>query len=275
MFPKRTLVALACFCALSLPAAAGETLDRVMKAGVMNNALVNDYPPFGFIDDNNRIAGFDVDIAQAVADKLGVKLNSLTPGWEVIVAGHWQKRFDVCICSMTPNKQRAEVLDFPVEYYASPAVLVVNSKDEAIHTAKDLTGKHVGVGVGSSYEQYLAKKLVIDAPGAKPIDFPFGDLMTVPTDETVAFQNLALGPGVRLDAVVADLATTKDRIDKGGPFKIVGPPLYAEPDWVATDKGDPEWDAKLKVTIDSLRTDGTLGKISQKWLGADVTRAGD
>ncbi len=272
---KRALIALACLALWHLPARAGETLDRVTKSGVMNNVLVNDYPPFGFIDDANKVAGFDVDVAQAVADRLGVKLRSLTPGWEVIVAGHWQRRFDLCVCSMTPSKQRAEVLDFPVEYYASPAVLVVNAKDTAIHAARDLTGKRVGVGEGSSYEQYLQKKLVLDVPGAKPIDTPFGDVAVVPGDETVAFQNLALGPGVRLDAVVADLATTKDRIDKGGPFRIVGAPLYAEPNWVATDKGDPEWDAKIRAIVDGLRADGTLARISQKWLGADVTKTGD
>lgn len=275
MTPQPILAALLGLAITATHGWAGETLDRVMKSGVMTNVLVNDYPPFGFIDDANHIAGFDVDVAQAVADRLGVKLDSRTPGWEVIVAGRWQKRFDVCICSMTPNKERAEVLDFPVEYYASPAVLVVNAKDEAIHSAKDLTGKRVGVGEGSTYEQYLQKTLTITTPGAKPIDFPFGEVAVVPGDETVAFQNLALGPGVRLDAVVADLATTKDRIDKGGPFKIVGAPLYAEPDWIATDKGDPEWDAKLKSTVDALRADGTLAKISQKWLGADVTKTGD
>jgi len=249
---------------------AGATLDRVNQTKVLHDVLVNDYPPFGFIDDNNQLAGFDVDVAKAVAEKLGVKLTLTAPGWETIVGGKWQGRWDVCICSMTPNTERAKVLDFPAPYYSSPAVLVVNKDEENIHSAADLSNKKVGVGIGSSYENYLNKTLVI--PGAKPIVFPFSSVQIVPTDESVAFQNLALGAGTRLDAVVSDLATAKARIAKSNSFRIAAE-LYAEPNWVATDKGDAQWNKKVADTISALRADGTLAKISQHWFGEDITRA--
>lgn len=253
---------------------AGATLDRVEKTGVLTNALVNDYPPFSYLDENNTLAGFDIDVAQAVADKLGVKLKLETPGWETIVSGKWQGRWDVSIGSMTPTKERAEVLDFPVQYYSSPAVLVVHKDETRIGDIKDISGRKVGVGTGSSYEAYVQKKLVIETPGARPVEFPFDNVTVVPGDVTVNFQNLALGPGVRLDAIIDNLATSKERVDKTGAFKIVGKPLYGEPNWVATEKGDPEWDAKVAETINALRKDGTLAKISNKWFGADIT-AGD
>jgi polar amino acid transport system substrate-binding protein len=249
---------------------AGATLDRVTKTGVLRNVIVNDYPPFGFIDDNNQLAGFDVDVAKAVAERMGVKAEITAPGWETIIGGNWRGRWDTCICSMTPNTERAKVLDFPTPYYSSPAVLVVNKKDDRIKSAADLSNKKVGIGMGSSYETYLQKTLVI--PGAKPIDFPFNNVQAIPSDEEVAFQNLALGPGVRLDAIVSDLATANSRIKRNPDlFKIVTE-LYAEPNWVATDKGDPEWDKKVADTIKSLRDDGTLSKISQHWLGEDITK---
>ncbi len=254
---------------ISLDAQAGATLDRVTSSGTLVNVVVNDYPPFSFINEKNELAGFDIDVAQAFADKLGLKLKNETPGWETIVGGKWQGRWDICICSMTPTTQRAEVLDFPIQYYASPGVLVVNKDETRINSVADISGKRVGVGTGSSYEAYLDKTLVI--PGAKAIEFPFDNVVKVPSDETVAFQDLALGAGVRLDAIVANLATTKERIDATGAFKIVGKPLYGEPNWVAIDKGDPEWEAKIIGTIKALRADGTLAKISQKWLGADIT----
>jgi len=255
--------------ALALPTAhAGETLQRVQHSGVMRDILVDSYPPFGFIDASNQYAGFDVDVAKAIAQRLGVKLELAAPSWEVVVGGHWNARWDICVCSMTPNIERARVLDFPAAYYASPAVLVVNKADTRIQSAKDLTGKKVGVGLGSSYESYLQKTLVI--PNTPAIAFPFGPVQAVPSDETVAFGNLALGPGVRLDAVISDLATAKTRIAQTGAFKIVAQ-LYAEPNWVATDKGDPEWNDKIRTTLQSLRADGTLAKISKKWLGEDIT----
>ena len=54
--------------------------------------------------------------------------------------------------------------------------------------------------------------------------------------------------------------------------RIVGQPLYLEPNWVAVDKGDPQWQQKIRTVIAALKTDGTLARISQKWLGEDVTR---
>jgi polar amino acid transport system substrate-binding protein len=257
---------------LSAGAAHAEgTLERVRSEGVLRNAVTSDYPPFAFINADNEIVGFDIDIARAVADRLGVRMETVTPGWEAIVSGRWQGRWDMSIGSMTPTAARAEVLDFAGTYYTSPAVLVVHRDDTAITGPADLTGKTVGVGIGSTYEQYLQKTLVVDAVGARPIEFPFGDVQVVASDETVAFQNLALGPGVRLDAVVGNLATAQERINGGAPLRIVGEPLYGEPNAVAVAKGDTEWRDTVAGIIEDLRADGTLKAVSERWLGVDVT----
>jgi len=252
------------------PSLAGETLDRVKKSGQVVDVLVNDYPPFGFINAQNELDGFDVDVAHAFADRLGVKLKLETPGWEAIIGGKWSGRWDVAISSATPTDDRAKVVDFPVIYYNAPAVLVVNQDEKAIRSAADISGKKVGVGTGSSYEAYVNRSFSI--PGHKPIAFPFKDAIAVPGDETVNFQNLALGPGVRLDAIVASLATAKGGIETTKKLKIVGDPLFAEPNAVVTDRGDPEWDAEVRRVFGALKADGTLAKISSKWFGADITK---
>ncbi len=249
---------------------AGETLDRVRSKGEVVDVLVNDYPPFGFINEKNELDGFDVDVAKAFADKLGVKLKLETPGWETIISGKWAGRWDVAISSATPTEERAKVVDFPVVYYSVPAVLVVNKDEENIKSIADISGKRVGVGTGSSYEAYVNRNFAI--PGQPAIQFPFKDVQAVPGDETVNFQNLALGAGVRLDAIVASLGTAQGQIDATEALKVVGEPLFAEPNAVVTDKGDPEWDAEVKRVITELRADGTLGKISQKWFGVDISK---
>lgn len=248
-------------------AQAGATLDRVLKTGTLHNVIVNDYPPFGYLDENNKLAGFDVDVAQAVADKIGVKLKTTAPGWETIVGGKWANRWDTCICSMTPNTERAAVLNFPVSYYNSPAVLVVNKDEKNIKSAADLSGKKVGAGIGSSYEKYLQGELVI--PGAPPITYPFKNVRIEPSEETIAFQNLMLGPGVRLDAIISNLATAQEYMQKANKLRIIGE-VYSEPNWVATDKGDPEFDALIRKTVEALRADGTLKAISTKWFGPQI-----
>ena len=252
---------------------AGPTLDRVTKKGEMTGVLMESYPPFSFLNDQNQLDGFDVDVAKAVAQRLGVKLKLETPSWDVIAAGRWSGRYDICVCSMTPSKARAEVFDFPVEYYQSPAVIVVNAKDNAIVEGKDLSGKKVGVISASTYEAYLNKDLVIEGAEDKPLKYPFDTVQIAPYDnETVAFQDLALGSGVRLDAMVTNLITARERIVQDPRFKITGDTLYAEPNVVAIEKGDPQWSAKVTEAITQLKADGTLSKISQKWIGADISQ---
>lgn len=252
---------------------AGATLERVESRKELVNVLMESYPPFSFLNDQNQLDGFDVDVAKAVADKLGVKLRLETPSWDVIAAGRWSGRYDICICSMTPSKARSEVFDFPVEYYASPAVIVVNAKDERIHTAKDLDGRKVGLTSASSYESYLNKNLVIEGDEDKKIEYPFDFVQIAPYDtDNVAFQDLSLGAGVRLDAILTNLVTAQPRLDQDKRFKLAGAPLYEEPNSVAIEKGDAEWDAKVRQVFAELKADGTLAKLSQKWIGADISK---
>jgi len=252
---------------------AGATLDRVTSSGELTGVLMESYPPFSFLNEQNQLDGFDVDVAKAVAQRLGVKLKLQTPSWDVIAAGHWNGRYDICVCSMTPSKARAEVFDFPVEYYQSPAVIVVNAKDQNIVMGKDLSGKKVGVISASTYEAYLNKDLLIEGAEDKPLSYPFERVQVAPYDnETVAFQDLALGTGVRLDAMVTNLITARERIAQDPRFKIAGDTLYAEPNVVAIEKGDPQWNAKVTEVVTQLKADGTLSKISQKWIGADISQ---
>ena len=248
----------------------GPTLDRVNATKILNDVVIDYYPPFGFINDKNELDGFDIDVARALAGRLGLTLRLSTPGWETIVAGRWRGRWDLCICSMTPTQERSRLLNFPVQYYNSPAVLVVHKDESHIHSIADISGKRVGVGSGSSYENYLNRSLTV--PGRNALNFPFHDVIVIPGDETITFRNLALGSGVRLDAVVSNLATAQANIAATHALKIVGGYLFQEPNMVATDKGDPEWDALLTRTIDAMKSDGTLSRISQHWLGTDVTR---
>jgi len=252
---------------------AGPILDRVTKKGELTGVLMENYPPFSFLNAQNQLDGFDVDVAKAVAQRLGVKLKLETPSWDVIAAGRWSGRYDICVCSMTPSKARAEVFDLPVEYYQSPAVIVVNAKDKDITAGKNLSGKKVGVISASTYEAYLNKNLVIEGAADTPLSYPFDNVQVAPYDsETVAFQDLALGTGVRLDAMITNLITARERITQDPRFKIVGDTLYAEPNVVAIEKGDSQWSAKVTEVVTQLKADGTLTKISQKWIGADISQ---
>ena len=257
---------------LSHTATAGETLDRVKHNGELVAVMDQSYPPYSFLNDKNEEDGFDVDVVKEVAKRLGVKSKIETPSWEVIAAGHWRGRWDICICSMTPDEKKAKGLDFVAPYYSSPAVLITNATGSSINSVSDIEGKRIGIEQGSSYERYLQKDLVIGY-GAKPIQYPFKQVQPTPySSEDLAYQDLGLGAGKRIDGIVANLVTANKRIQAtSGKFKIVGAPLYEEPNWVAVDKGDQEWNATIKAIINELHKDGTLKKISLKWIGSDIT----
>jgi polar amino acid transport system substrate-binding protein len=143
-----------------------------------------------------------------------------------------------------------------------------------MQSASDISGKKIGVEHGSTYERYLQRDLDLNIPGAHKITYPFSRVRIVPYgSEDLAYQDLALGAGKRVDAVISNYGAAKYRMDKApGKFRVVGQPLYAEPNWIAMDKGDREWQQKVRAIIGDLKADGTLARISRKWLGEDVTR---
>lgn len=258
--------------ALAMPAAqAGETLDRVMRTKTLTMSSDPEYPPQSFLNDKNEMDGFDVDVGKEIAKRMGVELKIVTPSWDIITAGNWGGRWDMSVGSMTPTKQRAQVLDFPAVYYYTPASFAVH-KDSAIDSLDDLNGKVIGSCGGCTYDAYLMKDLQIDAEGVPPFEYEVeaGEIKTYETD-THAFEDLRLGDGVRLDAVFSALPTIQEAIKSGYPMKVIGKPAFYEPLSVATDKGDPEFDAKIAEIVAAMKTDGTLKALSEKWLGADVT----
>lgn len=258
--------------AFAAPATAGEVLDRVMANKKMVNAVDAEYPPFSFLNSSNEMDGFDVDVAKEVAKRMGVEIEFVTPGWDVITAGKWAGRWDICIGSMTATKERGEVLDFPVQYYFGEAVVLVHKDNSSVNAAKDLSGKKIGVQVSTTYEKYLQKNLEIDAQGAPPVTYQIENPQIVSYDEEpVGLQDLALGDGTRLDGMLVGILTAEEYIKSGKPVKIVGEPLFYEPIAVAVDKGDPEFAAKVTEIIEGMRADGTLKKLSETRLGVDIT----
>lgn len=269
----RSAAALAAVLALAAtPVLAGETLDRVTKTKTLTMSSDAAYPPQSFLNDKNEMAGFDIDVGREIAKRLGAELEIVTPAWEIITAGNWNGRWDLSVGSMTPTKARAQVLTFPAIYYYTPAAFAVHA-DSKIDSVDDLNGKTIGVCGGCTYEAYLKQSLSIDAEGAPPFEYQVtpGEIRSYETD-TNAFDDLRLGEGKRLDAVLSALPTIQEAIKNGYAMKTVGDPVYYEPLAVAVDKDDEEFAAKVAEVVQSMHEDGTLSKLSEKWYGVDLTK---
>ena len=258
--------------ALATVANAGATLDRVMEKKAMVVATNSGWPPQSYLDDNNELAGFDIDVSKEIAKRLGVEVTFETPDWATLTGGRWQGRYDLGVGSVTPTKSRAQVIDFAGVYYYSPYVYVVH-KDSTAKTVEDLNGKTIGVETATTSEDFIRRQLEIDAPGLPPIEYKLepGEIRTF-ADSMLPFDDLRLGAGVRLDAVIAPEQTAANAIKNGYPLRVLeGDFAFREPLVVIAEKGDAQWTAKIGEVIGQMKTDGTLTSLTTKWYGKDFS----
>ena len=253
-----------------------DLLARIQEEGVIRVSTDPAYPPQSELnDETGEYEGFDIDVANEIASRLGVEVEWKTPSWNAITSGGWSDRWDMSVGSMTVTEERAEVLSFSPAYYYTPASAAVHEDATYTDVTTDLDGKTIGVCGACSYDFFLQGNLHIQIPGYEfdyVIDDP--DIQTYDTD-TTAIRDLSLGDGVRLDAAISALPTLEQAIEDGEPIKILGEPLFYEPLAVAIDKQAPLDPTSLvdevSRIVEEMHTDGTLTELSMTWYGEDLT----
>jgi peptide/nickel transport system substrate-binding protein len=254
-------------------AAPEDLLDEVLAAGKLVVSTDPNYAPQSFLDAAGELDGFDINTAKEVAKRLGVEIEFVTPDWDMITGGNWGGRWDISIGSMTATEQRAEVLWFTDPYYYVPASFAVHKDNTTIMTADDLSGKKVGLGTATTYEDYLNGVLAM-VSGVIVYDPPSGlDISPYSTDQE-AIADLALGDGVRLDAVMSAQPTIQGAIEEGVPLKEIGTPAFYEGLVFALDKSRGPSDkmlAKLNEIVAAMHDDGTLTELALPWYPVDYT----
>jgi len=255
---------------------AGSVLDEIMAAGVIKVSTDANYAPQSFLNDKGELEGFDISVAKEVAKRLGVKVKFVTPDWDLITAGKWGKRWDLSIGSMTPTVERMNALHFTMPYYSTPAQFAVHKDNTTIKSLKDLAGKHIGVGTETTYDRYINKDLELVGVKIEYQDWSAGKITTYPTDAN-AIEDLALGDGVRIDALITAKPTIFEAIKAGCgggcPLKMLGDPAFYEILSFALDKSRPNSESllkKLNEILTSMYKDGTLKDLSMQFYGQSL-----
>jgi polar amino acid transport system substrate-binding protein len=275
---KRTVIWLVAATALIAAACGGgeggdgNLLSSIEEEGVLTVSTDPAYPPQSSLnEDTGEYEGFDIDVATAIADAIGVDVAWEAPAWETITAGSWQGRWDLSVGSMTVTPEREEVLHFSTPYYYTPAVVLVGAEDNSISdVTADLDGQTIGVCGGCTYDHFLQGTLEI--PG-ESFDFVIDDAEIITTDtDTTAIEQLVQG---RVTAVITSATTAQGAVDAGLAVKVVGDPLYYEPLAAAIDASselDPEsFVARVSEIIEGMHEDGSLSELSNQWFGLDLT----
>lgn len=223
----------------------------------------------------NEFRGFDTDTAVEIARRLGVEPCFVTPQWTQLTAGGWGDRWDISVGSMTPTKERMEVLYFTQPYYATPAALFVHQDNTTFSKPSDLSGKKVGACSGCTYDFYLQGTLAL--PGSE-IDFVVKDAVIIGYDvDLPVLKDLALGDGVEIDAALVAQPTGQRAIQDGMPLRQLDEPVFFEYLAAAIDKKSSQdpvpFVRKVSEIIQQMHKDGTLLKLSQQHYGLDVTTA--
>jgi len=251
---------------------AGQTvLEEILLAGKIKVSTDANYAPQSYLNDNGELEGFDISVAKEMAKRLGVKIEFITPDWDLITAGKWGKRWDVSIGSMTPTAERKQALLFTMPYYSSPAQFAVHKKNTTIKTLSDLAGKKIGIASETTNERYLQRDLKIEDVKIVYQTWKPGELKTYPTDAN-HIEDLSLGDGARLDAVFTSRQTLAEAIQSGCgsgcPLKMLGEPPYYEPLCFALDKSRSNSETlltKLNDILKEMYADGTLVKLSMQF----------
>ena len=231
-----------------------DDLARVKESGKITMAMSGQYPPFNFVNDKNQLTGFDVEIGQEIAKRIGVTGVPMTTAWDGIIAGLLADKYELICGSMAITDTRLKSIDFSDPYYRSGAQLFVK-KGSAVKSVADLKGKKLGVTLGTTYEQWVRDNI-------KDID--------IRTYKGVPDMILEVANG-RIDGFITDKIVGALAIkEKAVPIELAGNLLYEEKMGIALRQGNPELKEAINKALLSMKEDNSYHDISMKWLGLDV-----
>ncbi|MEP6638552.1 MAG: transporter substrate-binding domain-containing protein [Chloroflexota bacterium] len=249
-----------------------DLLAKIKAAGVIKVGTDPAYPPQSELKADGTFEGFDIDTANEIGKRLGVKVKFETPDFSVVEAGKWAGRFDISVGSVTVTKARLANLDFTDPYYFTPAQMSA-TKTSGITTLEGLAGKTICVGEATTYFQWVKGTLELgDGSALAPV--PAGlQVTTLKTDQDCALS--AKSGRHDFEGWLTSSTTAVAGIAGGAPFVSVGDPVFYEPLAVATDKTGPahaQLQAALDQIVKDMHADGTLTASSKKWFdGQDLT----
>lgn len=267
--PRRRLLALTAIAAIALPlvacstgapepgASASDDDYGLVTPGTLTVATEGTYRPFTFHDEGSGdLVGFDVEIIEAVAEKLGLEVEFRETEWDAIFAGLDSGRFDVIANQVSINPEREAKYLFSEPYTVSPGVIVVEEDDDSISSFDDLAGKTTAQSLTSNWYELAQES---------------GAQVEAVEGWAQAVDLLRQG---RVDATINDNLTFLDYEKTNGPTGLK----------IAAETDDPAYNAfaftqdktALVAAVDEalaeLREEGVLASISETYFGADVTQ---
>jgi polar amino acid transport system substrate-binding protein len=238
-----------------------ESGGLTLKKGVLSVGMEIGYPPMEyFADDGKTPLGFDVELAKAIAAKLGLKFEWVDTAWDGIFAGVDTGKYDCIMSSVTYTEERAANFNFTKPYVANSQLLVVR-KDSPVKPAsmEDIKGLRLTYQAETTSDTLATEW--IERTGSKIEVFEYDKVMN-------CFDELTLN---RVDVILVDSVVAAEYLSRpGNPYEITAEVSNDEVLAICLKKGNDALTEALNKALDELYADGTLAAISQQVFGTDV-----
>lgn len=239
------LVSLLAACGSGEASTAGKKGENVLKM-----ATSADFPPFESYDEEGKFIGFDVELAQAIADELGYELKIEDMDFDGLIGSLQAKRVDIVLAGMSATEERSENVDFSNEYHRSGEMFISKVEDD-FKNLEELKGKVVGVQLGTIQEE-----------GAQNLADEYGFEVKKVDDASILIQELNSN---RIDVAYMDKTVAAGYINSQG-FVGFDDPTTSSPGMaIALPKGSDKTE-EVNEALKKLKEDGTLDKLKEKWL---------
>lgn len=233
------------------------SLQKVKDAGKLVLGLDATFKPMGYTDENNEIVGFDIDLAEAVCEKLGVELVKEPINWDTKEQDLSVGKIDCIWNGLSVSPSREETFNLSEPYMKNAMVFVVPESSD-INSSSDLTGKKVIVQNGSTAQDILTESELAANM----------EITSIATNvEALQQMDINLVDAVFMDEVVAQYEIQNS--DKT--YRILDEGLAEEEYAIAFRKGDQALRDEVQKILSELKADGTVEEISTKWFGSDIT----
>lgn len=229
--------------------------EKIQKSGVLKIGTEGTYSPYSYHDASDQLVGYDVDIAKAVADKLGLKAEFVEAPWDSMLAAFDAGKSDVVFNQVGITDERKEKYIYSTPYTVAHAVIVVNENNQDIKSFEDLKGKSSAQTLTSNYAT-LAEKY-----GAS----------LVSTDGFSKSVELVIEN--RADATLNDDVTFLDYMKQkpDAPIKIAATDSQGTETAAIAKKGNDELIKAIDKALSELKKEGKIKEISEKYFGKDIS----
>lgn len=234
-----------------------DLLSRIQERGTIVVGLEGDWAPWSYVGEDDELTGYDVEVAKAIADKLGVELQIVPGEWDGLFAGMDAGRYDLVINGVEVTEDRAEKYDFADPYAYIRTALIVRGDNDDIHTFEDLKGKKTANSIASTYMN-LAESYGATCYGVATLDETLTMVLQGRVDATLnAIVSYTDYMSQHPDSNLKVVATTEDASNVAIPMR----------------KGDDTATLREAVNqaIAELREEGTLSELSIRFFGEDIS----